>query len=143
MKDFVNTPLSLYAGLQDLKIIRSFVRHVALRSGVDPCAVDEILLATTEAVTNILVHGYRGEVGWLEVQVRREGDNLLVVLRDEAIAFDPTQILAPDLTVPLEDRPLGGLGVHLIRESMSRMVYRPLPRGGNELTLIKEGAIKK
>jgi len=143
MKDFVNTPLSLYAGLQDLKIIRSFVRHAALRSGVDPCAVDEILLATTEAVTNIIVHGYRGEVGWLEVQVRREGDDLLVVLRDEAIAFDPTQILAPDLTVPLEDRPLGGLGVHLIRESMSRMVYRPLPRGGNELTLIKEGVIKK
>jgi anti-sigma regulatory factor (Ser/Thr protein kinase) len=51
--------------------------------------------------------------------------------------FDPTRVPDPDLTLPLEERPLGGLGIYLIRQSVDKMVYRAVPEGGNELTLVK------
>jgi serine/threonine-protein kinase RsbW len=69
--------------------------------------------------------------------VGRQGEALLVRLRDGAPLFDPTLLPMPDVTLPLEVRPLGGLGIFLMRQSVDDMTYRVTPEGGNELTLIK------
>lgn len=139
----VVAPIRLRAELKDLKTIRQFVSEAALRAKVEPTFVYDILLATTEAVTNIIVHGYKNKPGWIEVQVLREDDALWVVLRDEAKHFDPTFFPSPDLSSSLADRQLGGMGIHLIREHMDRLVYRAAPQGGNELMLIKENVFQK
>lgn len=133
--------LRLNAKLSDLEEIRNFVEKHAQRLSVDPSAIYDILLSVTEMVTNIIVHGYRGESGSVEIEITQQEDALVVFLRDQAPPFDPTQVPTPDITLPLEQRPVGGLGVYLTREFMDRMSYRQGPQGGNELILVKEGVV--
>jgi anti-sigma regulatory factor (Ser/Thr protein kinase) len=60
-----------------------------------------------------------------------------VVIRDRGAAFDPGSVPAADVTSGWEDRPVGGLGWHLIRQSVDEIDYEREPSGGNRLTLVK------
>jgi anti-sigma regulatory factor (Ser/Thr protein kinase) len=59
------------------------------------------------------------------------------MLRDHGISFDPTHAPNPDLTLDLEDRPIGGLGVFLIKTLMDEIHYEALGESGNLLTMVK------
>jgi serine/threonine-protein kinase RsbW len=83
------------------------------------------------------VHGYTGRQGFVEVEVGREGDALVVRLRDEAVPFDPTSVPPLDMTLPPEQRVLEGMGIYLIRQVMDEMTHRITLQRGNELTLVK------
>ena len=100
------------AKLKHLEDIRRFVDSEMSALNVHPDVTYDILLSTTEAITNIILHGYNGEEGLIEIEVKHRDDSVAVYLRDEAPQFDPTQIPTPDLTLPLEDRPVGGMGIH-------------------------------
>lgn len=130
------------AKLEDLEETRRFVDSEVSALHVHPDAIYDILLATTEAITNTIVHGYNGKGGLIELEIRHEDDSVAIYIRDEAPLFDPTQIPTPDLDLPLEDRPMGGMGIHLIRQFMDRIIHRESPEGGNELILVKENVIK-
>jgi serine/threonine-protein kinase RsbW len=105
--------------------------------GADAEAVGDLLMAANEATANIVMHGYQGSSGIVEVEVTRKGEYLELRLRDQAPPFDPTTVPAPDITLPLEQRPYGGMGIHLIRGLMDKMTYRLTPQGENELVLAK------
>jgi serine/threonine-protein kinase RsbW len=134
----MGSSLRVIAELRNLDAIRHFVRDTATTLEVDADAIYDALLAVTEAATNIIVHGYRNKPGIIEIEMSRKGDSLLVRLRDQADPFDPTSVPAPDLTLPLEKRPFGGMGIHVIRQVTDEMIYRAIPKGGNELTLVKK-----
>jgi glutamate/tyrosine decarboxylase-like PLP-dependent enzyme/anti-sigma regulatory factor (Ser/Thr protein kinase) len=135
----VSTPLRIQANLERLAEIRRFVRERATTLGVDPDILPDVLLAVDEAVTNIIVHGYRGREGSLEIEVGREGDALVVRVRDEASPFDPTAVPPPDVSLPAEERVSAGMGVHLIRQTVDEVTHRLTLQRGNELTLVKRG----
>jgi len=130
--------LQVAAEVTHLTTIRGFVEKSALTLGGDPAAISHVITAVTEAVTNIIRHGYRSRSGIIEIDVNRDRNTLLVHLRDQAPPFDPTTVPPPDLTVPLEKRPVGGMGVHLMRQLVDKMIYRLTPQGSNELILVKE-----
>lgn len=121
----------------NLARIRRFVADEAVALGADPAAVPDLIQAVDESATNIIVHGYRGTVGIVEVELRIGEGALVVHLRDHAPPFDPTRVPPPDLSQPLERRPLGGMGVHLTRELTDEVRHRSPTGWGNELTLIK------
>jgi anti-sigma regulatory factor (Ser/Thr protein kinase) len=133
----ISTPLRIPADLERLVEIRRFVRERATTLGVDPDLLSDVLLAVDEAATNVIVHGYRGQEGFVEIEVGREADALVVRLRDEAGPFDPTSVLPPDVTLPPEQRVLEGMGIYLIRQVMDDMTHRITLQRGNELTLVK------
>jgi len=131
--------LSVAADLQNLAPIRRFVEAAAGALGFEPEIVSKVQLAVDEAATNIIIHGYQGQQGAFEIELRREGNDLVVYLRDDAAPFDPTQVAPPDITLPLEKRALGGMGIHLMRQAMDEISHRRGSNGGNELILIKRG----
>ena len=95
-------------------------------------------LALEEIFINVVMHGSddRHDAVWMEVTLRHEGSWLDMVLRDNGNAFDPLAAPPPDLDAPMEDRPIGGLGIHLIRTLMDEVMYASV-NGCNELTLRK------
>jgi serine/threonine-protein kinase RsbW len=129
--------LFVAAQVENLAEIRRFVREEAAALGAVEEAICDLELAIDEAACNIICHGYEGLGGIIQVAVERDGDRLIVRLCDEAPLFDPTRYPLPNVTLPLEQRPLGGLGIFLIRQSVDEIAYRVPPEGGNELTLIK------
>ena len=129
--------LRFLAELKSLAAIRSFVAEAATSLGANSDTAEDLVQAVDEAATNIILHGYAGKPGEIEVRVHCQAKSLVISLRDDAPAFDPTLVQPPDITLPLEKRPLGGLGIYIIRKSTDEIYHRLLPGGGNELTMIK------
>lgn len=129
---------SVPAELKHLAAIRQFVQETAAALRAEPEAVYDLVQAVDEIVTNIIVHGYKGEPGTIEVEVKPDGEAVVVRLRDDAPPFDPTRLPPPDLTLPWDQRPVGGLGVYLARTLVDAVTHRVTSQGGNELTLVKK-----
>lgn len=127
--------LRIEADLARLKDVRAFVREAAPGLGADQASIDNLVQAVDEWVANVIVHGYRGGAGPIEVSVGRGAGEIEVRVRDEAPAFDPDTAPAFDRTVPLEQRPFGKMGIHLIRELSDRFERAPAPDGGNDVTI--------
>ncbi len=130
--------LRIAAELNNLAAVRRFVQETAAALGASTAATDNLVLAVDESATNIIEHGYRGQPGEIEIEIGRAEDTVVIHLRDQAPPFDPTRLPNPDLTLPLDQRPIGGLGIFLTRHIVDAVTYRPTSQGGNELTLIKK-----
>lgn len=126
------------ADITSLNQIREFTEATFAQQCADEDALYDISLAVYEAAANIIEHGYQGQGGLIEVALEQHNHSLIVYLRDQAPVFNPTKVAEPDLDLPLELRPIGGLGIFLIRQSVNEVRYRRLPEGGNELVLIKD-----
>jgi anti-sigma regulatory factor (Ser/Thr protein kinase) len=86
--------------------------------------VNALNVVLDEAVSNAINYGYdAGARGEIAVRLRRAPDRVLVEVEDDGKPFDPLQAPPPDLTLPLEERPIGGLGIHLIRNLMDEVAY--------------------
>ncbi len=129
--------LHIDANLENLNTIREFVLNSAISLGVGQDDLFGVILSVDEAATNIIVHGYRSQPGQIEIDVKRDQAYLTVEVRDQAPPFDPTSVPPPDLTLPLKERPLGGLGIHLMRQYMDEMHYQYTADGHNLLILKK------
>jgi serine/threonine-protein kinase RsbW len=95
-------------------------------------------LALDEVVTNVIMHGYR-DAGRHEILVRLELgiETLTVQVEDDGRPFNPMDVPPPDLELGIEDRPIGGLGIHFVRSVMTSVDYRRAG-GHNVLTMLKQ-----
>jgi serine/threonine-protein kinase RsbW len=129
--------LRIDAASESLADVRRFVRSAALAEGADEGTVADLVQAVDEAVTNVVVHGYSGRGGPIEVDLVARDGALVARVVDAAPRFDPTGLEPPKLDASLRNRRPGGMGVHLMRSMSDEMRHRTRPEGGNELTLVK------
>lgn len=125
----------------DLDDMRAFLEQAVLWLGGSDDIAGDLVLGVNEAVTNVILHGYGGLPDEVTIEVTESGGDLIVRLLDRAPLFDPTNVPPPDIYRPLEDRPLGGLGVHMMRQLCDELKYRIRSGGGNELSFIKSAAL--
>lgn len=124
------------ARLESTPRIRRFVEHGCALAGAKDDECFGLKLAVDEACTNIIEHGYGpGAAGEIEVEFEADGDAIRVAITDTGRPFDPAGYPSPDLGAGAE-RPIGGLGIHLMRSSVDEVRYRPGP-AGNRLELVK------
>ena len=110
--------------------------------GIEGSEADHLVLAADELATNIIIHGYKKQPGSIEVELAHHEGTLYITLRDRAPVFDPNTQPEPDITVPLEQRALGGMGVFLARRASDEIRHVARPGGGNEVSLVKRGLVK-
>ena len=128
-------------GLGDgMSAFRQQVEQDLLNYGAHADAAADIIIALNEALVNVVRHGYRRQPGRVEMTLWRQADALLIELLDEAPLFDPTSVPTPDITVPLAQRPFGGMGVHMMREFVDELRYQTTVDDRNQLTLVKHSA---
>lgn len=130
------------ATVRDLNDMREFLESAILTLGGDHDVAGDLVLAVNEAVTNVLLHGYDDLPGVVSISAAAEGGDILVRLTDDAPLFDPTAVPPPDINLPLEERPLGGLGVHMMRQLTDELNYSIAADGRNELIFVKRGVIE-
>lgn len=83
-----------------------------------------VSLVIDELAQNVVDYAYADAVGNVEVAVISEPEAVVIEIVDEGRPFDPlTQAPEPDLTSSLEDRPVGGLGVHFTKTLMDDVEY--------------------
>ena len=97
-------------------------------------------LTIEELVTNCIKYGYDDPAGrTIDMMFSVEGQVLRIEVVDDGRPFNPLDAPAPDLSIPIEQRPIGGLGLHLLRELSDEAHYERRD-GSNRLTLLKRMA---
>lgn len=126
------------ANFEQLDAIREFVGGAASESGLDDREVYAVQLATDEACSNIIEHGYQGiQGGKITCICEPSPGELRITLRDNGRPFDPTGAPQPDLSLPLDERKIGGLGLFLMQNLMTEVRYGSSPEGENSLVMVK------
>lgn len=112
------------------------------REGVDAASRHDLRLIVEEACVNVIDYAYPpGSPGSLTLQIESScgtrGRLIEVTIEDNGKPFNPLTLPVPDQSGPLDDLPVGGLGVHLVRQLSNTERYRHDPERGNVLTLGK------
>ena len=97
----------------------------------------ELNLALDELFTNIISYGFRDHLEHLvKIQLMRENGTLTLCVEDDGIPFNPLETKEIELSCDIEDRNIGGLGLHLVKKLMDQVCYERC-EGKNKLTLKK------
>jgi len=111
--------------LSEIERMSGIVEAFWKRHGLPAKAVFEINLALDEVLTNIMSYGYDdGRPHDIVVRLSLGTGELVVEVEDDGRAFNPLEVAEPRLDQPVEERPTGGLGIHLVRCVVDGLEYR-------------------
>ena len=118
-------PLTVPGTLESLDVIAKYVMEAAAEAGLERKSAYGIRLAADELATNIISHGYgeSGREGVLELRADIDDRTLKISIEDTGIPFDPREHERADTSLPLDERPMGGLGLHLVILSVDEFRY--------------------
>lgn len=92
---------------------------------IPPKVLFKLNLAIDELITNTISYGYANPGRQqIDVSIARADNSIEVELRDGAIPFDPCELSTPDVELSVEERSIGGLGVHLVKTLIDEVRYR-------------------
>ena len=112
------------ASSEQVPAIVAFVMEHAEPWGVHQRRRMQLQLALEEAVVNICHYAYETPPGEIVVRVEPSPARFAVELVDEGVPFDPLAVEEPDLRSAAEERPIGGLGILLVRRVIDEVTYR-------------------
>ncbi len=113
--------------LSDSARLYPFLQEISKELSLPATLESSLNLALEEALVNSIQYAYpKGVEGTITLLANYEANNrmLCFTLIDQGTPFDPTAVSEADTTLALEDRPIGGLGIFLIRQIMDKMEYQ-------------------
>ncbi len=124
------TSIKLPAMIEHLEKLLGFVSEHAKEQGFTSDMLKKIELASEEALVNVFNYAYPDKHdGEVEVSCGLDDNNRFVIeIMDSGTPFNPLSLSEPNLTEDVSERPIGGLGIHLIKKMMDEIEYR---REGN------------
>ncbi len=123
--------------LEELSKVQRRFAGFARRHGIPEPTADRFRIALDEVLNNVIRHALpQGEERSIEVRWGIGGGALAVKVTDDGEEFDPLRLPMPDITLPLEARGIGGLGIHIVRTLMDEVRYER-SEGRNVLTMIR------
>lgn len=97
-----------------------------------------IHLVCEELVVNVVNYAYpENDNGYLKVETENDGETLTIRFSDGGVPFNPLDAKTPDITLPLEERGIGGLGIFLTKQMMDSVEYE-YKNNENVLTISKK-----
>ena len=130
--------ITLQNDIREVEKLGSFVKQIAKSLSLDKSLTGRLRLAVEETVVNVMEYAYpKGTTGEVNIRATSNGRRLKFIISDSGIPFNPTEVTAADTTLSAEERPIGGLGILLVRELMDSINYERI-NGQNVLTLSKK-----
>ena len=134
--------LTLTNDIQELERLEPFLENFFNRNNLDVTLLPSVNLALEEALANVIMYAYpKGVQGEVTLSTNIKGEDILMEIKDKGAPFDPLQQQEANLDVPLEERQIGGLGIHLIKEIMNEVNY-VYKDGKNVLTMTYDVGLK-
>lgn len=140
---YLNTPvkqerhLILHNDIQQIPQLADFMETIAEEKHLNQNDTMSLNLALEEAVTNVILYAYPdGSDGLVDIEAVLREHSIEFTITDSGLPFDPTAVPEVDITLLADERSIGGLGIHLVRQIMDEVRYQRLDNK-NVLTLIK------
>ena len=117
--------MTVNAAVENLESVTAFVDGCLEELSCPLRAQMQIDIAVDEVFSNIAYYAYPTDAGAVTVQVEAAAEPAAVILTfiDGGTPYDPLSHEDPDMTLPAEDRPIGGLGIYMVRKIMDRVSY--------------------
>lgn len=133
----INKELILQNEVSEISKLAPFIESIGEELALPHSLVFNLNLALEEAISNIIFYAYPDQKGKeVKVQAITTDHNLIFTLTDSGEEFDPTRVEDADITLSAAERPIGGLGIFLIKNIMNELEYQRI-EGKNVLTLKK------
>ena len=131
--------MDIAATLENLDAVMAFVDQQLEEAGCSIKTQMQIDIAVEEVYVNIAHYAYNPEIGGVTIRVQIEEEPLEIILTfiDKGKPYDPLAKEDPDVTLAVEDRQIGGLGIFMVKKSMDNISYE-YNEGRNILTLKKK-----
>lgn len=130
--------LKVKALLENVPLAIDFVTRLATAGGLDAQALYQVQVSVDEVCANIVHHAYAGmEPGDMEISCYFDDCAFVIQVHDWGQRFEPNEVADPDLSAPLDERSLGGLGLFLVRQFMDHIKFTFDEERGNRLTMVK------
>lgn len=127
--------LKIAPEMDQLERIASVVEDFAERDHWPPDLTFKVNLVLDELSVNVVSYG--SGASEIEVSLASDADEVRLEIADDGQPFDPlNEASEPDIEAPLEERPIGGLGIYLVREMMDELYYSR-ENGRNRLAMVK------
>ena len=112
-------------------------RDFGLKHGLSTGTIHDLCVALDEALSNIVKYGYKDEARHeISVRLKIAGADVVAEIVDDGVPFDPLAAPAPRLEGGIHERPIGGLGIYLLRQLMDEVSY--VRRGGHNVLVMKK-----
>ena len=116
--------LILHNDVQQIPQLAEFIETIAYEKKLDQSMAMSLNLALEEAVSNVIMYAYPDDSdGLVDVECVVRDDSLEFIITDSGKPFDPTQAPEADTALGVEDRPIGGLGIFLVKKIMDSVKY--------------------
>jgi len=117
--------LTLTNDVQQVTLLEDYINTIAEEADIDMSLALSLNLALEEAVTNVILYAYpEGQTGTVDIKaIVDDSRRLTFIISDSGIPFDPTQKEDADVTLSVEERPIGGLGIFLVKQIMDDVTY--------------------
>ncbi|MBF0458692.1 MAG: ATP-binding protein [Nitrospirae bacterium] len=120
---------------ESIPVILDFVEEVAASGGFDSSFSFDVKVSVDEACTNIIDYNCTAGSN-IEISVETNNGDFIVTIKNYGEPFNPGTVSTPDISLPLEERQIGGLGVFLMNQLMDKIDYDSRD-GLNVLTMVK------
>jgi len=116
--------LTLHNQASEVPLVHQALDRFAVDHKLDVRRLARLHVALEEHLTNIISYGYNDQrVGVIRVRFALGSSELRVEIEDDGRPFNPVEAPEADTSLPLEQKPVGGLGIHLIRKSVDEVSY--------------------
>ncbi|GGJ91958.1 ATP-binding protein [Parabacteroides faecis] len=133
----INT-LHIKNELEQLTRLYEFLDLHTSAYGLEEQLTMQIKLALEEVVTNVILYAYPNKKDQdIRIDMNYGNKQLAIVITDKGTPFNPLEMKEPDITLPPEERPIGGLGIYLVKQLMTEVTYSR-SSGKNILTMTKD-----
>ena len=123
--------ISVAPGADSYAAVQEFLTEWMEANDLSMRVQSRVQVAADEIWSNIVRYSGASRA---TVEVRREGETLLLRFADDGKPYDPTAAPEPDVTLSAQERQIGGLGLHMVRKMTAAMTYE-YADGENRLTL--------
>ena len=123
--------LSVTPTMETVPQVAAFVEENLETFEVSMKLTMKLMVAVDEIYSNIVLYSGASEA---QVQIEKEANVLSIVFRDNGKPYNPLEAKEPDITASVEERPIGGLGIFMVRKLMDSVEYKHKD-GQNVLTL--------
>lgn len=129
--------LTLRAETENLNQVLDFVNDFLKKKNCPMNVVFELDIAVEELFVNIAHYAYTPEKGDAVIGISFEDESVIITFTDSGIPYNPWAKKDPDITLSLEERQIGGLGIYMVKNSMDEVAYEYLD-GKNVVTIKKK-----